>query len=60
MGPTSPFYTPRQDVYHNNNRCTEGNNIESHNRRAGTGGKRLCHHCAILNRVSALRHARRK
>jgi hypothetical protein len=36
-------------VYHNNTRCTEGNNIEPRNRRSGTGGKQLCHHCATLN-----------
>ncbi len=32
-------------VYHNNDKCTEGNNIESKNRREGTGGRPLCKHC---------------
>jgi len=37
-------------VYHNNNKCTERNNIERKNVRPGTGGKRLCQRCAKLNR----------
>ncbi len=35
-------------VHHNNNQCTEGNNIESYNRRSGTGGLPLCSHCQRL------------
>lgn len=38
------------EVYHNNSACTEENNIEPYNVREGTGGKRLCQHCARLNR----------
>ena len=34
---------------HNNNLCTEANNIERQYVRQGTGGYPLCHHCAILN-----------
>jgi hypothetical protein len=37
------------EVYHNNNKCTERNNIESRNVKQGTGGKRLCSHCKRLN-----------
>jgi len=35
----APFHSkrPGTDRHHNNNKCTEGNNIESYNRRAGTG-----------------------
>jgi hypothetical protein len=44
-----PWYSIRQYVHHNNTACTEGNNIEAGNRREGTGGKPLCHHCATLN-----------
>ena len=46
----SPFHStePNIEVYHNSNRCTEGNNIESRNWAAGTGGKRLCDHCHRL------------
>lgn len=41
---------PGIEVYHNNSKCTEGNNIERANLRAGTGGKRLCSHCSKLNK----------
>ena len=36
-------------VHHNNNQCTEGNNIESSNRESGTGGHLLCSRCKELN-----------
>lgn len=39
----------KQDVYHNNNKCTERNNIEAVNLRQGNAGKKLCLHCAKLN-----------
>jgi hypothetical protein len=47
-----PFHSklPGTKVHHNNNKCTEGNNIEPENRRTGTGGYPLCDHCARLNR----------
>ncbi len=35
-------------VYHDNDRCTEGNNIESYNRVPGTAGRPKCEHCARL------------
>lgn len=35
-------------VYHDNDKCTEGNNIEKENRVAGTGGRPKCEHCARL------------
>jgi hypothetical protein len=44
----SPFHSILQRVHHNNTRCTEGNNIEPYNKRAGTGGKPLCQHCSRL------------
>jgi hypothetical protein len=37
---------PGTDVYHNDNTCTVGNNIESYNKVSGTGGLRLCSQCA--------------
>lgn len=48
----APFYSilPGTRVHHNNNQCTEGNNIEHRNRRSGTGGHPLCSRCAELNR----------
>lgn len=38
-------------VYHNNNACTEGNNIEPQYLRIGTGDRALCAHCARLNAI---------
>jgi hypothetical protein len=38
----------KQSVHHNETRCTEGNNIEPENKRAGTGGKPLCKNCADI------------
>lgn len=48
----NPFHSKRKEVevYHNNNKCTEGNNIERENLRQGTGGRRLCERCKDLNR----------
>ena len=43
------WYSILGAVYHNNTKCTEGNNIEARNRRSGTGGKPLCQHCKSLN-----------
>jgi hypothetical protein len=39
------------NVYHDNDKCTERNNIERQNVRSGTGGRRVCDHCASLNRA---------
>jgi len=36
-------------VYHDNNKCTERNNIEAKNIQPGRGGKKLCNHCKRLN-----------
>ena len=51
MAIIDPIYSIEigRDVYHNNTNCTERNNIETVNVRAGTGGKRLCDHCKRLN-----------
>jgi hypothetical protein len=50
MAKTSPWHSSKEKdgPYHNNTSCTEGNNIEKENRREGTGGKKLCTHCARL------------
>ena len=47
----SPFHSklPGTKVHHNNNKCTEGNNIESYNRKEGTGGFPLCEGCKKKN-----------
>lgn len=49
MAVTSSWHAEDSDVYHNNTDCTKGNNIESENRRNGSGGKRLCSECAGLS-----------
>jgi hypothetical protein len=50
MAKVSPFHSklPGTRVYHDNNSCTEGNNIESYNRVSGTGGHPKCDHCKRL------------
>ena len=37
-------------VYHNNSACPPGRDIPPNERRAGTGGYRLCRDCENLNR----------
>lgn len=52
MAKVPPFHSAKvtsRNVYHDNNRCTEGNNIESYNRRSGTGGRPRCEHCSRLS-----------
>lgn len=48
MAKVSAYNSKKQNVHHNDNRCTEGNNIEKENLQSGTGGKPLCRHCAAL------------
>jgi len=38
-----------RNVYHDETRCTEGNNIEPRNRVDGAGGRPKCHHCRALS-----------
>lgn len=45
---TSPWHSIKQSVHHDNTSCNTGNNIESENRRSGTGGKPLCSECDRL------------
>ena len=51
MPKTTPWHStePGRVVYHNNTKCTEGNNIESKYRKSGTDNRRLCKRCAELN-----------
>ena len=49
MPRTNPWHSIKSDRHHNNSECTTGNNIESENRRDGTGGKPLCEECQRLN-----------
>ena len=50
MPKVAPFHSirPGETVHHDNSACTEGNNIEKHYLRSGTGGRPLCKHCAKL------------
>lgn len=51
MSKVAPTHSKRQGEtrYHNNDQCTERNNIESYNLAQGDGGLQLCVHCAKLN-----------
>jgi len=51
LAKVQPFHSKRSGkVYHNNDKCTEGNNIERANRAPGTGsGRHLCKRCKRLN-----------
>jgi hypothetical protein len=45
----APFHSKLQtQVYHDNDKCTVGNNIETYNKVSGTGGYRQCSDCAKL------------
>lgn len=51
MAKVAAFHSKREQdkkVYHDDDRCTEGNNIETYNRVSGTGGRPKCEHCARL------------
>lgn len=49
MAKVNPFHSSQtMDVYHDDNVCTEGNNIEARFRVDGKGGLPLCAHCARL------------
>lgn len=51
MAKVSPFHSVRPNdpkVYHDNDQCTEGNNIETKNRKAGTDNRPRCDHCGRL------------
>ncbi len=50
MAKVSPFHSKLSGtrVFHDNNSCTEGNNIESYNRVPGTGNLPRCEHCERL------------
>ena len=40
---------PGTKVYHNNNKCTLGDNIQPYNKVSGTGGLLLCDQCKKRN-----------
>jgi len=52
MAKVAPFHSVKlntKNVHHNNDKCTEGNNIEVQNKRSGTAGRPLCEHCSKLS-----------
>jgi len=51
MTKVAPFHSklPGTGVHHNNNKCTEGTNIEAKNKVSGTGGLPLCSSCKDIN-----------
>ncbi len=53
MAKTNPWHSRLEEgkpdgVYHDDTKCTTGNNIESYNRVEGTGGLRHCKDCRDL------------
>ena len=51
MAKVAPFHSnkPSDDpVYHDNDSCTEGDNIQPENKVQGTGGRKQCDHCSRL------------
>ena len=50
MSKKAPWHSDESDVYHNNDDCNTGNNIERENLERGTGDNRLCKECARNNR----------
>jgi hypothetical protein len=52
MAKVPAFHSSRESdrkVYHDNDKCTEGNNIEPRNRTAGTDNRPRCEHCQRLS-----------
>jgi hypothetical protein len=49
MAKKDPWHSIKQSVHHNNTNCNTGNNIETENKRSGTGGKPLCAECSRLS-----------
>lgn len=52
MSRVSAFHSVKpgtRPVHHDNDKCTEGNNIETYYKRSGTDGRRRCEHCERLN-----------
>ncbi len=51
MAKIPPWHSARvsdREVYHDNDKCTEANNIGKHNHKPGTGGRPHCEHCSKL------------
>jgi len=51
MAKTTPWYSKKtKDVYHDNDKCTVGNNIEKENWSWGTGNLPKCKYCEQLDK----------
>ena len=48
------WHSTKSDVYHIRYDCTSGDDIEPENYRVGTGGKRRCSRCNVLQLSSLL------
>lgn len=51
MAKVQPFHSKKivqNPVYHDDTKCTEGNNVEAYNKVQGTGGRPKCEHCKRL------------
>lgn len=44
-----PFHDIREEFYHNDVECPEGQKIKQEHHKHGRGGKRLCEICKRLN-----------
>ncbi|PKN82726.1 MAG: hypothetical protein CVU47_01820 [Chloroflexi bacterium HGW-Chloroflexi-9] len=51
LAKVAPFHSihPAARVYHDEGRCTEGNNIEADYRRSGTAGRPKCQGCRDIS-----------
>jgi hypothetical protein len=51
MAKIPPWHSARvsdRNVYHDNDKCTEGTQIARHNHKLGTGGSVRCEQCSKL------------
>jgi len=51
MAKVPPFHSKKpntKNVYHDNDKCTEGNNVEKQYLASGTAGRPRCEHCNRL------------
>ncbi len=52
MSVVAPWHSSKDSkVYHDNDECTEGNNIETKYRLPGKGNRKLCKKCEELKRI---------
>ncbi|MEX0682149.1 MAG: hypothetical protein WD904_01525 [Dehalococcoidia bacterium] len=52
MSKTAPWHSSREydkNVYHDESKCTEGDNIQPQYRVPGTGGRPKCDHCRRIS-----------